>query len=190
SELPECVGVVADFHTPSPSVRSALLYHLRQQSMLICSDFKPSDGLEPSTHSLPLSTEPGSAGKRGSGRPEKSRKSKKSAEDEWPGVYGRARIGVPSVFPRIWLRMRVLRQRHGPADLSRAGARQAHPRRARTLPRTGSGRSGGCSRVVLVVAAHPHLRALVAALRRPVEDRVVAHQELRATGVAGVAVVD
>src|SRR5919197_3898189 len=54
----------------------------------------------------------------------------------------------------------------------------------------GSDRSGGRSRVVLVVAAHPHLVALVAALRRPVEDRVVAHQELRAARVAGVAVVD
>src|SRR5215216_6222510 len=46
------------------------------------------------------------------------------------------------------------------------------------------------SRAVLVVAAYPHLVALVAALRRPVEDRVIAHQELRAAGVAGVAVVD
>src|ERR671930_2372517 len=51
-------------------------------------------------------------------------------------------------------------------------------------------RSGGCSCFVLVVAAHPHLAALVAARRCPVEDRVVTHQELRAAGVAGVAVIE
>src|SRR5262249_20364827 len=45
---------------------------------------------------------------------------------------------------------------------------------------------------VLVVAAHPAhgLVAFVAALGRAVKDRVVAHQELGAAGVAGVAVVE
>jgi hypothetical protein len=46
------------------------------------------------------------------------------------------------------------------------------------------------SRAVLVVAAYPHLIALVAALRHPVEDRVVAHQKLGAASVAGVAAVN
>ena len=46
--------------------------------------------------------------------------------------------------------------------------------------------------VVFVVAAQPAhgLIAFVAALGRVVEDRVVAHQELRTAGVAGVTVVD
>ena len=38
--------------------------------------FKPSDGLEPSTPSLPFSSEAGTKGKRGNGRPRKSRKRK------------------------------------------------------------------------------------------------------------------
>src|SRR6266576_918744 len=53
------------------------------------------------------------------------------------------------------------------------------------------GKWGLPSRAVLVVSAQPHVTvALVAALRRPVEDRVVAHQELSAAGVARIAVVD
>jgi hypothetical protein len=49
----------------------------------ICGDFvKPSDGLEPSTPSLPLSDEAGSAGKAGKPRARKPRKKKESTEDE------------------------------------------------------------------------------------------------------------
>ena len=50
----------------------------------------------------------------------------------------------------------------------------------------------GSLALVFVVAAQPAhgLIAFVAALRSPVEYRVVAHQELRTPGVAGVAVVD
>ena len=46
--------------------------------------------------------------------------------------------------------------------------------------------------VVLVVAADPQLEpiVLVAALRRSVEDRVVAHQELEPTPPGRIAVVD
>jgi DNA-binding transcriptional MerR regulator len=46
--------------------------------------------------------------------------------------------------------------------------------------------------VVFVVPTQPAhgLIAFAAALRSPVKDRVVAHQELRTAGVAGVAVVD
>src|SRR2546423_15286220 len=51
-------------------------------------------------------------------------------------------------------------------------------------------RSLAATCVVLVVSAQPHLAVFVATLGRPVEDRVVAHQELGSAGVAGVAVVD
>src|SRR5690349_13991588 len=46
--------------------------------------------------------------------------------------------------------------------------------------------------VVFVMAADPHLEsvALVAAFRRPVEDRVVAHQELDPAGPGRIGLVD
>jgi hypothetical protein len=45
-------------------------------------DFQASDGLEPSTPSLPFSDEAGSEGKSGKPRARRSRKSKESAEEE------------------------------------------------------------------------------------------------------------
>ena len=50
--------------------------------MLICRYFKPSDGLERSTPSLPSSIEVGTAGKGGKPRARKSRKEKESPADE------------------------------------------------------------------------------------------------------------
>ena len=50
--------------------------------MLICRYFKPSDGLEPSTPSLPWSDEEGTAGAAGKSRAPKPRKTKASLGDE------------------------------------------------------------------------------------------------------------
>jgi len=50
--------------------------------MPICRYFKPSDGLEPSTPSLPFSDELGSAGKGGEPRARKPRKEKESPQEE------------------------------------------------------------------------------------------------------------
>ena len=50
--------------------------------IILAGSFKPSDGLEPSTPSLPSSNEAGTAGNHGSGRPRKSGKLKETAEDE------------------------------------------------------------------------------------------------------------
>jgi hypothetical protein len=55
----------------------------RENKPLICSGFcKPSDGLEPSTPSLPWSDEAGTAGKAGKPRARKPRKKRESADDE------------------------------------------------------------------------------------------------------------
>jgi hypothetical protein len=48
----------------------------------ICRRFKPSDGLEPSTPSLPFSAEEERAGKRGKPRTRKRRKPKESPQNE------------------------------------------------------------------------------------------------------------
>src|SRR6266567_33396 len=109
-------------------------------------------------------------------------------------------MSFPAVLPMLMLVRRPPRPLTSIVSCSWRRGRRGRDRgstrsvRARSGPSSGCGepesdRFGGCSRVVLVVAAHPHLVALVAALRCPVEDRVVAHQELRAAGVAGVTVV-
>src|SRR5437870_11553518 len=66
----------------------------------------------------------------------------------------------------------------------------SYPRPRADSIRSCAGASPGV--LVLVVAADPHLRrvALVSSLRRPVEQGVVAQQELEAARVARVGVVD
>ena len=66
----------------TPSISNACLRLIRQRKWAFCRDFKPSDGLEPSTPSLPSSNEAGTAGKAGKPRARKSRKKKESPEDE------------------------------------------------------------------------------------------------------------
>jgi hypothetical protein len=60
---------------------------------------KPSDGLEPSTPSLPWSVGMGSAGSAGTPRAGNPHKKEQSPDDERPRMHVRARGGVPSVFP-------------------------------------------------------------------------------------------
>jgi hypothetical protein len=63
--------------------RVTLVYHPGNSTALFAgTSAKPSDGLEPSTPSLPFSAEEGTAGKRGSPRPRKPRKRRGSAESE------------------------------------------------------------------------------------------------------------
>jgi hypothetical protein len=56
-----------------PDKGGALRYQIRQQKQLICRDFKPSDGLEPSTPSLPCAPEPLPAVATGCGSPRLTR---------------------------------------------------------------------------------------------------------------------
>jgi hypothetical protein len=58
-------------------------YRFEATKKAICWPFvKPSDGLEPSTPSLPSSDEAGSAGRRGTSWAQKPRRNKESAADE------------------------------------------------------------------------------------------------------------
>jgi hypothetical protein len=64
-------------------VEAQTRHHRSRQKQLICREIeKPSDGLEPSTRSLPSSDEVGTAGTSGKPRARKPRKREESAEEE------------------------------------------------------------------------------------------------------------
>jgi hypothetical protein len=78
------LGVVGKLVTLSEREAEALRVAAADagRSTTFCRNFKPSDGLEPSTPSLPSSDEAGSAGTAGKPRARKPREKKESAEDE------------------------------------------------------------------------------------------------------------